>query len=165
MAKRIKKAEWSEFVSEFSSRNQFRLVELSGNAIAKDLRETPLLYLLGLRYVKISGEEVVEAYVTKAHDSHIGFRAASVRSPKVITLAEVSNIEDAGLSASTAGKKKMVLTLCGGLMDEVRRDVTARIAYALFEKEGRNHGRHFEHWGEAERIIHDVDRMVNERLV
>ncbi|MCX8110912.1 MAG: DUF2934 domain-containing protein [Syntrophorhabdaceae bacterium] len=32
-------------------------------------------------------------------------------------------------------------------------DEIARLAYELFEREGRVHGRHLEHWFEAERIV------------
>ncbi|HOJ71805.1 MAG TPA: DUF2934 domain-containing protein [Syntrophorhabdaceae bacterium] len=32
-------------------------------------------------------------------------------------------------------------------------DEIARLAYEMFEREGRVHGRHLEHWFEAERIV------------
>ncbi|MFQ5799205.1 MAG: DUF2934 domain-containing protein, partial [Bacteroidota bacterium] len=157
--------EWNDFVRGFSARNQFRLVVFNGNAIPKLLRETPLLYVLGVRYVRTSPEEVVEAYATRAHDPSIGFRAGSVRSPRVMALTQDLDGEEIRLIIGATGEKKMTLTLRGDLCDGVRRDVTAKIAYALFEREGRNHGRDFEHWGEAERIIRDLERMVNEGFV
>jgi len=48
-----------------------------------------------------------------------------------------------------------------------RHEEIQRLAYELFEKSGRSHGRDFDHWLEAERIIkarqvdmHAVDLMV-----
>lgn len=164
MTKRIKKSEWEDFIRGFSARNQFRLAVLSGSAVPKDLRETPLLYLLGVRHTTSAGEKM-ELYVTKAHDPHVGFLAASLSSPQTVTVTQDSKGQDAKFTVTSTGAEKMTMSLEGGLSDEMRMGVTAKIAYALFERNGRVHGRDFEHWGEAERVIRDLERMVNEGFV
>jgi len=48
----------------------------------------------------------------------------------------------------------------GGLMDLT--DEIAQVAYELFEKDGKQHGKDKEHWLEAERIVnkkHNIKRV------
>ena len=165
MAQRIKKSEWNDFARRFSARNQFRLLELTGTAVSKGVRQTPLLYLLGIRYVAGPPEEAVEVYVARTQDPYVGYRALSVGSPKVCTLVQDRKGVDSKLTITEAGEKKAGLVLHGDLSTDIRRDVTAKVAYALFERSGHNHGRDFEHWGEAERVVLDLERMVTEGFI
>lgn len=165
MAVRIKKTERGEFVRVFSNCNQFRPVEIKGSGVLQDRTETSPLYLLGMRYSRTASDDALEVYATKVDEPSIGFQVASIRPLKTISLTQEPETKNVKLSAVGADGKEIELSIRGDLSHDVRKAVTAKIAYALFQRDGAVNGRDFEHWGEAEKIVRDLEQMVEDRFL
>jgi hypothetical protein len=163
--RRIKKGDQAEFVRAFSDSNQFRPMELGEDAIHEEISGGSSLYLLGLRYKNPSLGEELEVFATKANDPCIGFQVASIHLPKAMVVTKDAGGKRSELSVKGSDGKEVVLKLHGDLSPEVRREVSAKIGYALCERDAFIPGGDYEHWGEAEKIGRDVGEMIANCLI
>jgi hypothetical protein len=140
-------------------------LQLGEEAVHEEISGTSSLYFLGLRYKTLSLGEELEVFATKANDPCIGFQVASVYLPKAMVVTKDAGGKKSELSVKGSDGKEIVLKLQGDLSPEVRREVSAKIGYALCERDAFIAGGDYEHWGEAEKIVRDVGQMIANCLI
>jgi hypothetical protein len=161
----IRKRDQREFVRAFSDSNQFRPMELGEDAIHEEISGASSLYLLGLQYKTLPFGQELGVFATKANDPCIGFQVASVQLPRAMVVTKDAGGKNSELSVRGSDGKEIVLKLHGDLSPEVRREVSAKIGYALYERDSFMPDGDYEHWGEAEKIGRDVGEMIANCLI
>ena len=164
MVKRIKKSDWTSFLSSLSERNRFRPITVEGDTRAKG-DSTTRLYFIGVK-LRRQGEDVhLDVYVCSPSDARVGFLSSSVPAPQSLSVEETTQDGVRLLTATYGTRGKMQLRFTGPLDSEVRRDTIAKLAYFLYERRGGLGGSELQNWGDAERLLSNWEGLIEQKFI
>jgi hypothetical protein len=163
MVKRIKKSDWAAVLSSLSERNRFRPITVEGSALT-EVDSTMGLYFMGIKLRREDDDVQLDVYVCSPSDARDGFLCSSVPSPQSLSIDETAQ-DGVRLFTASSGRTKLQLRFTGPQDTEVRRDVIAKLAYFLYERRGGMGGSELQDWGDAERLLSNWERLIEQKFI